>query len=121
MRPASCRTTDAGRRAARPAPPTTPRDHDPRSQGRPPSRPHRPRLPARPHRARRRWCGDITYIPTDEGWLYLATVIDIASRRVVGWATADHLRTELVAEALTAAFRQRRPAHSVNFHSDRGC
>ncbi|MGW7318737.1 DDE-type integrase/transposase/recombinase, partial [Streptomyces sp. NPDC054865] len=40
-----------------------------------------------------RWCGDITYIATDEGWLYLATVIDIASRRVVGWATADRLRT----------------------------
>ena len=44
-----------------------------------------------------RWCGDITYINTWEGWLYLATVIDIASRRVVGWATADHLRTDLVA------------------------
>jgi Integrase core domain/Fic/DOC family len=42
-----------------------------------------------------RWCGDITYIPTWEGWLYLATVIDIASRRVVGYAMADHLRTEL--------------------------
>lgn len=52
-----------------------------------------------------RWCGDITYIPTDEGWLYLATVIDIACRRVVGWATADHLRTELVAKALTSACR----------------
>lgn len=48
------------------------------------------------------WCGDITYLTTDEGWLYLATVIDIASRRVVGWATADHLRTELVADALQA-------------------
>ncbi|MFD6832295.1 IS3 family transposase [Streptomyces sp. SID7982] len=68
-----------------------------------------------------RWCGDITYIPTDEGWLYLATVIDIASRRVVGWATADHLRTELVADALTAACRQRCPTHPVIFHSDRGC
>ncbi|MEF9910434.1 IS3 family transposase [Streptomyces sp. P5-A9] len=68
-----------------------------------------------------RWCGDITYVPTEEGWLYLATVIDIASRRVVGWATADHLRTELVAEALTFACRQRRPAHPVIFHSDRGC
>ncbi|EFE65921.1 integrase [Streptomyces viridosporus ATCC 14672] len=68
-----------------------------------------------------RWCGDITYIPTDEGWLYLATVIDIASRRVVGRATADHLRTELVAEALRAACRRRRPAGSVIFHSDRGC
>ncbi|MFB6620668.1 IS3 family transposase [Streptomyces sp. NPDC056367] len=68
-----------------------------------------------------RWCGDITYIATDEGWLYLATVIDIASRRVVGWATADHLRTELVADALTAACRTRRPASPVIFHSDRGC
>ncbi|GES27515.1 IS3 family transposase [Streptomyces angustmyceticus] len=68
-----------------------------------------------------RWCGDITYVPTDEGWLYLATVIDIASRRVVGWATADHLRTDLVADALRSACQQRRPAHPVIFHSDRGC
>jgi transposase InsO family protein len=68
-----------------------------------------------------RWCGDITYIATDQGWLYLATVIDIASRRVVGWATADHLRTELVAEALRAACRARRPNPGVIFHSDRGC
>ena len=68
-----------------------------------------------------RWCGDITYIPTEEGWLYLATVIDIASRRVVGWATADHLRTDLVADALKAACRQRRPIRPVIFHSDRGC
>ncbi|MDI5969418.1 IS3 family transposase [Streptomyces sp. SL13] len=67
-----------------------------------------------------RWCGDITYIPTGEGWLYLATVIDIASRRVVGWATADHMRTDLVATALTAACRQRRPKGPVIFHSDRG-
>ncbi|MER6617528.1 IS3 family transposase [Streptomyces xantholiticus] len=67
-----------------------------------------------------RWCGDITYVPTDEGWLYLATVIDIASRRVVGWATADHLRTDLVADALTAACRLRRPTRPVIFHSDRG-
>ncbi|WP_433351498.1 IS3 family transposase [Microtetraspora malaysiensis] len=68
-----------------------------------------------------RWCGDITYIPTGEGWLYLATVIDIASRRVVGWATADHLRTELVADALQHAWRNRRPTRPVIFHSDRGC
>ena len=68
-----------------------------------------------------RWCGDITYVPTEEGWLYLATVIDIASRRVIGWATADHLRTDLVADALTAACRQRCPARPVIFHSDRGC
>jgi hypothetical protein len=50
-----------------------------------------------------RWCGDITYIGTWEGWLYLATVIDIASRRVVGHAIADHLRTELVSAALANA------------------
>ncbi len=56
-----------------------------------------------------RWCGDITYIATEEGWLYLATVIDIASRRVVGRATADHLRTDLVAEALRRAWARRRP------------
>lgn len=68
-----------------------------------------------------RWCGDITYIATEEGWLYLATVIDIASRRVVGWATADHLRTELVTDALRTACTQRRPASAVVFHSDRGC
>ncbi|MFF0450007.1 IS3 family transposase [Streptomyces sp. NPDC004609] len=68
-----------------------------------------------------RWCGDITHVATDEGWLYPATVIDIASRRVVGWATADHLRTELVADALRSACRTRRPAGPVIFHSDRGC
>jgi transposase InsO family protein len=68
-----------------------------------------------------RWCGDITYIHTGEGWLYLATVIDIASRRVVGWATADHLRTDLIAQALTNAVTHRRPAPGVVFHADRGC
>ena len=56
-----------------------------------------------------RWCGDITYVPTWEGWLYLATVIDIASRRVVGFALAEHLRTELVADALTNAVAARDP------------
>nr|WP_042179522.1 IS3 family transposase [Kibdelosporangium sp. MJ126-NF4]CEL13865.1 Mobile element protein [Kibdelosporangium sp. MJ126-NF4]CEL17860.1 Mobile element protein [Kibdelosporangium sp. MJ126-NF4]CEL20685.1 Mobile element protein [Kibdelosporangium sp. MJ126-NF4]CTQ88233.1 Mobile element protein [Kibdelosporangium sp. MJ126-NF4]CTQ89598.1 Mobile element protein [Kibdelosporangium sp. MJ126-NF4] len=68
-----------------------------------------------------RWCGDITYIPTWEGWLYLATVIDLSSRRVVGWATADHLRTDLVDQALRNAITQRGPAPGVIFHSDRGC
>ncbi|MEU6409154.1 IS3 family transposase [Microbispora sp. NPDC046933] len=68
-----------------------------------------------------RWCGDITYIATYAGWLYLATVIGIASRRVVGWATADHLRTELVADALQQAWRNRRPTTPVILHSDRGC
>jgi putative transposase len=68
-----------------------------------------------------RWCGDITYLATWEGWLYLATVIDIASRRVVGFALADHLRTELVADALANAVAARDPAAGVIFHSDRGC
>jgi transposase InsO family protein len=68
-----------------------------------------------------RWCGDITYIGTWEGWLYLATVIDIASRRVVGYAIADHLRTELVADALANAVATRDPGPGVVFHSDRGC
>jgi transposase InsO family protein len=68
-----------------------------------------------------RWCGDITYINTWEGWLYLATVIDLASRRVVGWAVADNLKTDLVDAALTAALTRRRPAGGLVFHSDRGC
>ena len=68
-----------------------------------------------------RWCGDITYIPTWEGWLYLATVIEIASRRVVGFALAEQLRTELVADALTNAVAARDPAAGVVFHADRGC
>jgi putative transposase len=68
-----------------------------------------------------RWCGDVTYIPTWEGWLYLATVIDIASRRVVGFALAEHLRTELACDALTNAVAARDPAPGVVFHSDKGC
>jgi transposase InsO family protein len=67
------------------------------------------------------WCGDITYIPTWEGWLYLATVIDIASRRIVGFAMAEHLRAELACDALTNAIAARDPAPGVIFHADRGC
>lgn len=68
-----------------------------------------------------RYVGDITYITTWEGWAYLATVIDLASRRVVGWALADHMRTELVTDALEMAFVTRRPPPGAIFHSDRGC
>ena len=68
-----------------------------------------------------RWCGDITYIWTWEGWLYLATVTDIASRRIVGFAMAEHLRTELACDALTNAIAARDPAPGVIFHADRGC
>ena len=66
------------------------------------------------------YVGDITYIRTWEGWLYLATVIDLASRRVVGWAMADHMRAELACDALRMAIDARRPAAGAMFHSDRG-
>lgn len=69
----------------------------------------------------RRYAGDITYLSTWQGWAYLATVIDLSSRKVVGWALADHMRTELVGEALAMAFTQRRPTAGLIFHSDRGC
>ena len=68
-----------------------------------------------------RYVGDITYIATWQGWAYLATVIDLASRRVVGWALADHMRTELISDALLMAFGNRRPPAGAIFHSDRGC
>ncbi|PXY17543.1 integrase [Prauserella muralis] len=68
----------------------------------------------------RRWCGDITYVRTWDGWAYLATVIDLHSRAVVGWALAGHLRTELVTAALDMALARRRPGNEVIFHSDRG-
>jgi transposase InsO family protein len=57
----------------------------------------------------RLWLADISYVPTEEGWLYLAAVLDAFSRRVVGWAMADHLRTELVLDALGMALAARRP------------
>ena len=68
----------------------------------------------------RKWAGDITYIPTEEGWLYLAGVIDLHSRRIVGWSMADHLQTDLVADALTMALARRLPAAGLLHHSDRG-
>jgi putative transposase len=73
-----------------------------------------------PDRADAVWTADITYIPTVEGWLYLAVVIDLFSRRVVGWATADHLKTELITAALRMALRHRRPTGELLHHSDRG-
>jgi putative transposase len=66
------------------------------------------------------WVADITYIPTWAGFLYLAVVLDVWSRRVVGWAMANHLRTELVLSALNMAIEQRRPTHVIH-HSDQGC
>jgi transposase InsO family protein len=69
----------------------------------------------------RRYVGDITYIQTLEGFSYLATVIDLASRRVVGWALSSSLKTDLVEAALRMAIRQRGPMRGVIFHSDKGC
>ena len=67
----------------------------------------------------RLWVADITYVPTWAGWLYLAVVLDAWSRRIVGWAMATHLRTQLVLDALAMAVRQRRPK-AVIYHSDHG-
>jgi len=66
------------------------------------------------------WVADISYVWTWEGFLYLASIMDIYSRRVVGWAIADHMRTELVLEALEMAVRDRRPPPGLLHHSDRG-
>jgi putative transposase len=66
------------------------------------------------------WVADVTYVPTWAGFLYLAIVLDVFSRKVVGWAIEDHLRTELVLAALNTAIAQRRPK-SVIHHSDHGC
>ncbi len=68
-----------------------------------------------------KWTADITYVPTWAGFLYAAVVLDVFSRRIVGWAMADHLRTELVLSALEMALWNRRPAAGVIHHSDRGC
>lgn len=84
---------------------------------------------ARPDRIRRRFTpplatstlvGDITYLKTGEGWLYLATVIDLSTRMVVGWATAEHMRTPLISKALVMAHDAGYVAGNAIFHSDRG-
>jgi putative transposase len=74
--------------------------------------------PAGPDRL---WVADVTQQRTDQGWLYLAVVLDAFSRRIVGWSMADHLRTELVLDALDMAISQRNPAAGLVCHSDHGC
>lgn len=66
------------------------------------------------------WLGDITYIPTDEGWLYLAVLMDLASRRIVGWSMKDRISSELTIAALDMAVQQRQPKADLMHHSDRG-
>lgn len=67
-----------------------------------------------------KWAVDITYIPTGEGWLYLAGVIDLCSRKIVGWSMADHMKTELVSNALNMAITRRGKHPGLLHHSDRG-
>jgi putative transposase len=74
-------------------------------------------LPEKPNQV---WAGDITFIPIATGWIYLAVVIDLCSRKIVGWALADHLRTELVSDALKQALGSRDTNLNLIFHSDRG-
>ncbi len=74
-------------------------------------------LPEKPNRV---WAGDITFIPTAAGWIYLAVIIDLCSRKIVGWALADHMRAELVGDALKQALGSRDTAPDLIFHSDRG-
>jgi putative transposase len=67
------------------------------------------------------WVADITYIPTLAGFLYLAVVLDVWSRKIVGWAMSSRLATQIVLDALEMAVEQRRPADGVIHHSDQGC
>ncbi|MBA3708437.1 MAG: IS3 family transposase [Planctomycetes bacterium] len=67
-----------------------------------------------------RWVTDITYIPTEEGWLYLAAIMDLHSRRIVGWAMQPTMHRSLVLKALDMAVRERRPQPGLVHHSDRG-
>ena len=66
------------------------------------------------------WLADITYIPTTQGWLYLAAIMDLFSRKIVGWAMRDHMQAELASAALTMAIQQQRPRAGLVHHSDRG-
>jgi transposase InsO family protein len=87
-------------------------------------------LPVAPNRVRRDftapapnrlWVTDITYLWTDEGWLYLSAIVDVFTRKVVGWAMKDRLTLPLVTEALEMAIRRQRPQSGLVHHSDRGC
>lgn len=72
------------------------------------------------HHMNRVWAGDITYIPTREGWLYLAVVLDLHSRKVVGWSMSPSMETELVTNAMQMAVQRRSTQPGLLFHSDRG-
>jgi transposase InsO family protein len=82
--------------------------------------PNRLKQQPRPDAPDRTWVADITYIATAQGWLYLAAVMDLYSRRIVGWAVADHLKSSLPQQALSRALQARRPCRGLLHHSDRG-
>jgi putative transposase len=82
--------------------------------------PNRLKKADKPSEPNRVWVADITYVATVQGWLYLAAVMDLYSRKIVGWATAEHLKTSLAKEALSRALAQRRPGQGLVHHSDRG-
>jgi transposase InsO family protein len=104
----------AARRGRRPRPRTTDSRHD---------------LPVAPNLLEQRfaaerpdtvWLADLSYLPTDEGWLYLAAIKDMATRQIVGWSMADHLRAGLCVDALVMALQRCRPPEGLIHHSDRG-
>ena len=104
----------SARQGRRPVPRTTDSRH---------SLPVAPNLLARNFVARlpnQVWLADISYLPTDEGWLYLAAIKDMATREIVGWSMAEHLRAELCTAALVMALQRCRPANGLIQHSDRG-
>jgi putative transposase len=74
----------------------------------------------RAYRPNQKWVADITYIHTDEGWLYLAAIMDLCTRKIVGWAMRDHMRVELTLAALSMAIQRQRPGEGLIHHSDRG-
>lgn len=114
----SWEATRASRRTARPSPAGLARHHDPGEDHRPaPDLINRDFTATEPNS---RWVGDITYIKTWKGWTYLATVIDLHSRKLVGWSLDTHMRTSLITNALTKAINARKPSDRVIFHSDRG-
>jgi putative transposase len=78
------------------------------------------RLGPAPQRANETWVADITYVSTSQGWVYVAAILDLYSRRVVGWAVSQQINTALVLAALNMALCQRRPPAGLIFHSDRG-
>jgi putative transposase len=93
--------------------------HPPRPKGC--SRTGPPWQGLRGHSAQSRiWLADLTYVPTQEGFLYLAFILDTHSRRIVGWSMASHMRTELVVDALQMAVWRRKPSAGLVHHSDRG-